>query len=197
MEVDAMLASRRGLTVATLAACTLSGNPSRVEGAAAVLAPSTPPESTVWQPHQAAFDYVGITSRFSCDGLESKVRQLLLYLGARKGLTVRASGCGLGDFPASGVVRISVEFQTLSLAPDTTGTALVRGNWTPLRLRAGRPRFMESGDCELVAQMHRFLTDNFSVRNLDYAASCTPHEVYIDSFDVQGEILKATPADAG
>ncbi|HET7756783.1 MAG TPA: hypothetical protein VFK87_05975, partial [Steroidobacteraceae bacterium] len=59
----------------------------------------------VWVPQQLRFLYQGFTSTYSCDGLEAKVRKVLLELGARRDLTVRQSGCsspaGVPDpFPA-------------------------------------------------------------------------------------------------
>jgi len=188
--------SSRLLAAAAIAALGLQANLSRASEHEATLATAAAPVPTVWQPHKAGFDYIGLTSTYTCDGLQSKVRQLLVYLGARKDLTVSATGCGPSDFPMGGVVRVDVEFQTLAVAPDTLATP-GHGYWAPLRVAARRPTFIENGDCELIDQIHHLVTDNFSLRNLDYDARCTPHDVYMDSFDVRGEVLRATPMGAG
>jgi hypothetical protein len=192
-----MRLSNRLLAAISTTAFALGVNPATAAVHDTALATTATPEPTVWQAHQAGFDYMGLTSVYTCDGMEDKVKQLLLYLGARKDLRVRASACGPRGFPMGRVLRINVDFQTLAPAPDADPTALVQGAWTPLQLSAGRPRFIESGDCELVEQMRHFLADNFSLRNLDYVASCTPHDISLDSFKVQGEVLRATPPGAG
>ena len=189
-------ANSRLLAAAAVAALGVQGNLSQAAEHEAALATAAAPVPTVWQSHKAGFDYFGLTSTYTCDGLQSKVRQLLVYLGARKDLKVSATGCGPNDFPMGGIVRVDVEFQTLAVAPDTLASS-AHGYWAPLRVAARRPTFIEDGDCELVDQIHHLVTDNFSLRNVDYDARCTPHDVFMDSFDVRGEVLKATPTGAG
>jgi len=49
-----------------------------------------------WHPQQLTLNYSGFTTLYSCDGIEHKVREILLTFGARKDLTVRATGCNEG-----------------------------------------------------------------------------------------------------
>lgn len=189
--------SVRLLATVSIAAFALSAHASSAAVQDTAPTAAATPEPTVWQAHKAGFDYMGLTSVYSCDGLESKVKQLLIYLGARKDVRVSSSACGPSGFPLGLMLRIDVDFQTLAPATDAAATPLVQGYWAPLQLSAGTPRFIESGDCELLEQMRHFLAANFSLRNLDYVASCTPHEVNLDSFKVQGEVLRATPPNAG
>ena len=49
--------------------------------------------SAVWTPKELRFVYMGFTSKFSCDGLADRMREVLLLLGARKDLQVSPSGC--------------------------------------------------------------------------------------------------------
>ena len=56
----------------------------------------TPPADVVtgaWQHHKASFTYFGVTTLYSCDGLEGQVGQILRHLGARKDVHVSAHGC--------------------------------------------------------------------------------------------------------
>ena len=41
------------------------------------------PEQGVWQKHEYSFQYFGFTTTYSCDGLASKLRVLLIAAGAR------------------------------------------------------------------------------------------------------------------
>src|SRR5690349_4550812 len=56
-------------------------------------AQTTTEQSAVWTPKQVTFVYQGFTTRYSCDGLRDKLRDLLLKLGARKDLQVEETAC--------------------------------------------------------------------------------------------------------
>jgi hypothetical protein len=150
-----------------------------------------------WEHHKVNFNYFGITSLYSCSGLESNIRQLLLHLGARKDLTVHAYGCPYGfDTPGRTAV---VDLDFYSLSPSTDANAAntadtVKARWTPVEVSANRPDFIGRGDCELITEMKDVLSKNFSWRDLKYRTDCVPHEVNINDFSVRAEALKPLPA---
>jgi hypothetical protein len=148
-----------------------------------------------WQHHKATLDYFGITSLYSCEGLEIHVRQILLHFGARKDLRVSAIGCpGPIDAP-SRIGRVNADFYTLAPV-DAGGSDTVRARWTATELTTRRPNFMGAGDCELIQQMKDLLTKNFSLRDVEYRADCFPHEVRPDGFAVKARALTAVPLQA-
>jgi hypothetical protein len=158
-------------------------------------APGPPPQPAVWQTHHAEFDYFGLTARYTCDGLEDKVRQILEYLGARPGVYVRATGCPRGSLSFSRSAFVRVDFSTLIAAPESGATPAetVPAAWTTLQLRSERPMFMGDGDCELIDHMKKLLTDNFSWRGqVAYRTSCPLEDVQFNDYQVQGELLKAS-----
>jgi hypothetical protein len=170
-------------------------------GAGAALAATetaAPPEATAWQHHHGTFNYFGITSIYSCDGLEDKVRQILLFFGARRGVQVQASGCPRGPNSLSRFAWVTADFDTLATAPaDTAAADIVQAHWTPFKLDGQRPFFMGEGDCELMSAMKPLLTQSFSWRGLAYDTGCTPHQITLDDFRVRGEVLKSNAAHAG
>jgi hypothetical protein len=144
----------------------------------------------IWEHHKANFTYFGITSLYSCNGLESNIRQLLQHLGARKDLTVRAYGCPYGfDTPGRTAV-VDLDFYSLSPSADASAADTVQARWTPLRLSANSPYFIGHGDCELITEMKDVLSKSFSLRDLNYRTNCVPHEVNVNDFSVKGEVLK-------
>lgn len=152
-----------------------------------------------WQHHRVSFTYVGFTTLYTCDGLEDHVRQILIYLGARKDVHVTASGCP-GPFNApSHSAFVDAEFDALAAAAGAaaaTGAAAsvtVKGRWTALEVTSRRPSFMGDGDCELVQEMKDLITRNFSLRNLEYRTKCFAHDVTLDEFSVKGQALRAVP----
>jgi hypothetical protein len=174
---------RQHTSVAILAAAALS------LGAGASLADS--PAATSWQHRHESFTYYGITALYSCDGLEGKVAQILQFLGA-KDVKVYAGGCARGGNSPSRMATVEAEFDTLTSAGDASTGDAVQAQWTPFKLDADRPSFMGQGDCELMRAMQPMLTHDFSLRNLDYSVGCTPHQLSIADFRVQGEVLKTS-----
>lgn len=164
---------------------------------AAVSAPEAKilPQPAVWQPHHAQFEYFGLTARYTCDGLESKVRQILTYLGARSDVYVQATGCPRGPLSISRTAFVRVDFSTLIAAPEDSGAnaaETVPAVWTALQLKAQRPFFMGDGDCELIDHMKKLLTDNFSWRGqLAYRTSCPIETTEFNDYQIQGEVLRA------
>jgi hypothetical protein len=159
------------------------------------LAATDAPQASVWQHHQSTFSYLGITARYTCDGLEDKVRELLLYFGARKDLKVEATGCPSPNRPSTNV-WVSVDFYSLAAA-DSTATDTVPGRWSNIVVAPERPTWMGRGECEVMDQMKGLLTKSFSMRDMDYRTSCFPHEVTIGDYSIKGEILKSAAGKAG
>jgi len=149
-----------------------------------------------WEHRQASFSYYGITSLYSCSGLETNIRQLLLHLGARKDLTVRAYGCPGGyDTPGRNAI-VDVDFYSLTPSADANAANTVPARWTRVEVSANRPYFIDHGDCELITEMKDILSKNFSLRDLNYRTDCVPHEVTLNDFSVKAEVLKPLPASA-
>jgi hypothetical protein len=149
---------------------------------------NAPVVKAIWQHHTVGFNYYGITALYTCDGLETNIRALLLYLGARKDAKAIARGCPGGpDVPSRNAI-LETDFYTLTPSDDARDT--VSANWLPVEVSPTRPSFMGRGDCELIDEMKQLILKNFSLRNVSYRADCTPHEVNIDDFTIRAEVLK-------
>ena len=155
---------------------------------------SGPVVAGTWEHHHARFTYFGITSLYSCDGLESDIRALLLHLGARKDATVSAYGCPGGSSVPSRNAIVDLDFYSLAPSADVNAANSVQARWTPVVVDSTHPNSMGRGDCELIDEMKDILSKNFSLRDLSYRTTCVPHQVGIDDFSVKAEVLKALPA---
>ena len=146
-------------------------------------------EPAVWQHHQAAIRYFARGTSYSCGGIEDKVRQMLLYTGARKDLDVRATGCDQGPFLPSHAASVNLDFYSLVPA-DAAAADSVPGQWMTLSMTPARSRFLQPSDCDLVRAMKSVLTTSFSWQGLDFGASCFPYAGAANSFAVKGAVLK-------
>ncbi|HVN98528.1 MAG TPA: hypothetical protein VMT49_00680 [Steroidobacteraceae bacterium] len=155
------------------------------------------PASTLaqWRELKLKFDYNGFTALYTCDGLEGKVRQILLSFGARSDLKVRATGCDYGSSRPSRFAWVTAEFSALAPAPQPAPADAVKASWVKVQLAPNRPGFMGAGECELVEQMHELLQKGFALRNTEYRTRCVPHQVSLGDYSVTTEVLKPAPAN--
>ena len=144
-----------------------------------------------WRYQKLDFTYSGFTARYSCDGIEGKVREILLSFGARKDLKIKATGCERGGGEAtSKMAWVATEFSSLALGPDPDSADTLKAEWAKAQLAPNRPSFMGTGECELVDAMRELLQKGFALRNVTYRADCVPKHVSIADYSVNAEVLK-------
>jgi hypothetical protein len=153
------------------------------------------PIAAVWVPHEVSFSYMGFTSYYSCDGLESKLKMLLTASGARSDLKVIATCSDVSGGP-SRLSSARLSFATLALqAPadskDVPVPALAE--WRTVSLHDRTPAGLTSGDCELVEQFAHELLPLFTVRDQVNQMSCIPHQVSIAGIRLQYSVLAPIP----
>jgi hypothetical protein len=170
---------------AALAACWLAASLLAAPPAGAD-SPDTP---ALWQHHEIKFTYIGLSTSYSCDGLQQNIRALLLHFGARKDLKVSASGCpSLTDISRRAFV--DADFYALAPAAHGADSSTLAATWSEFEVSPRHPSFMDSGDCELVEQLKDSLLNTFSLRDVDYRTDCFPYEVNLHSFQIKGWVLK-------
>ena len=144
-------------------------------------------QPAVWQHHDDTMTYFATTSSYTCDGIEEKTRQVLLYMGARPDLKVSAS-CPYRLRP---VVHALVHVDFNTLVPATAGEPnTLPAHWANMVLRPHRPDFMDMGECDFVNQLKGLLTKDFSLRDVQYDTACTAHSTTIEDYRVSGEVLQ-------
>jgi hypothetical protein len=149
-------------------------------------------ESAVWAPKELNFVYQGFTTNYSCDGLQDKMKRVLLKLGARADIQVRGFGCTrlVGPDPFAGVrIRMNV----LQTAGKQGGQA-VPAHWKVVDLLADlddRDPVDAAGDCELVEQIKQKVLPLFATRNVDYSATCVPRQLLVGATRLKAEVLVA------
>jgi len=152
---------------------------------------------SAWQHHKLQFDYFGVTTLYSCDGLEVQVGRILQFFGARKDFKVQARGCIRGPNAPNNAILVLTDFYTLAPLATASSADAVQAQWSPLDMSARRPSFMSEGDCELLEDMKPLISRQFSPRGLDYRTNCTPGEVNIASYAVKGEFLRLILPNTG
>ena len=157
-------------------------------------------ESAVWVPKELHFDYRGFTTKYSCDGLQERMRDVLLKLGARPDLRVRGYGCTrlVGPDPFAGV---SIKMNVLQPAGKQGGPA-VPVHWQRVDLLTGlyeHDPVDAAADCELIGQIKQKILPLFATRNVDYRSTCETHHLVPGGTRLKAEVLVAderTAADS-
>jgi hypothetical protein len=145
------------------------------------------PEPAVWQHHQELIDYYGVTETYTCTGIEDKMRQLLLYLGARPTDLKITPLCSRQLAPMQ---QVFVRVDFYSLAPASAGSAeALPAHWAPLNISPKDPLFRDRAECELFQNVKKVLTKDFTVRDVHYDTTCTPYDTTLQDYNITGEVL--------
>jgi hypothetical protein len=144
-------------------------------------------ESAVWSPKELTFAYTGFTTKYTCDGLQAKMRSVLLELGSRPDLQVRGYGCTrlTGPDPFAGV---TIKMNVLQRA-DKPGGQAVPAHWKMVDLLANRDPLQAAADCELIDQIREKVLPLFATRNVDYSAACAAHMPLVGGTRLKAEVL--------
>ena len=182
-----MRGNKRGSATLVLSALLISIAASAVPGANTPAASSH--ELAVWVPLQLTFTYRPLTTQYSCSGLEQRVKKLLLELGARADLEIRGYGCTklTGPDPLAGV---KIRMNVLEPAGARPGLA---AHWKRVDLLGDRETFEAAADCELIEQAAQKLLPLFTVRNVDYHATCQPQSLSAEAVRLKADVLVADP----
>jgi hypothetical protein len=149
------------------------------------------PQSAVWVPKELNFVYRGFTTRYSCDGLQERMRRILLQLGARDDLKVMRFGCLSVNAPETtpGVRIIMHVLQPAS----ATAAQTVAAQWKTVDL-ADRDPYKASLDCQLIAQLDREVLPLFATRQVDFSAACPAYTAVVGGTRLKADVLVADSA---
>jgi hypothetical protein len=148
-------------------------------------------EPGVWQKHEYSFQFLGFTSTYSCDGLASKLKVLLIAAGARADARSTADACIRGFGSPDKFARANLKFYTL--APVTNGNASPSssGIWRSVVFSDRSPREITLGDCELIEQFRDAVLPKFTTRNVGSRMTCIPNQLSGSAINLTFEVFAA------
>ena len=189
---------QRRYAILALGALIASGSLTYRAARADDAASPTPSEPGVWQQHQYSFAFMGFTSTYSCDGLASKLKLLLIASGARPDAKSNAGACASEFGRPDKFARADLTFFTLTPASDSpSDSQTANGTWRSVALTAHRPRDLGTGDCELVEQFKTNVLPMFTTRNIDNHTTCVPHQLSGSTINLKFESFSAPPPPRG
>jgi hypothetical protein len=155
----------------------------------------TDQEQGVWQKHEYSFQFLGFTTTYSCDGLATKLKLLLIAAGARADAKSTSGACSGGYGTPDKFARAYLKFYTL--APVGTGDSTsppISGAWRSVALADRSPRELRLGDCELVEQFRDKVLPMFTTRNVDNRMTCIPNQLSGSVINIKFEVFAGVAA---
>lgn len=153
------------------------------------------PEQGVWLEHEYSFQYFGFTTTYSCDGLATKLKILLIAAGARADAKTTSDACARGFGVPDKFARALLTFYTLAPAGNgQNASPPVDGSWRSVALADRSPRELALGDCELVEQFRNKVLPMFTTRNIDSQMTCVPNQLSGSRINLKFEVFTAPPA---
>jgi hypothetical protein len=146
-------------------------------------------ESAVWVPKELVFNYRQFTTRYSCDGLQERVKTLLRSLGARSDMKVQGFGCTrlVGPDP---LANVRIKINVLQPADGRTGHA-VPAHWQTVELPPERDPTQRAADCELIQQFRQQVLPAFTARDVAGNTTCEPRNIVPGSTGLRVQVLVA------
>ncbi len=143
-------------------------------------------EAAVWTPKKLDFTYRGVTTRYTCDGLEQRVKAILIKLGAEN-LHVRSFGC-MRRYAPEMFPQVSIRMNVLQPAAHAGGDDIA-AHWQAIDLLADRDVVNTAADCELIRQIHQQLLPLFAARSVDYSAVCQANQPLVGATRLRADVL--------
>jgi len=156
-------------------------------------------EAAVWTRHEVDLQYMGITTRYTCSGMESKLKLLLKHVGVRDDIKIRERGCEFGYEKVADFPRMKVTFwaPTIPQQGDKDPGEPVLGVWKPVVIKRNLPKGLEMGDCELVELFYERVVPKLLTRNFKGGVNCIPHQLVGNRIDLRMDVLTGVqPKDA-
>jgi hypothetical protein len=167
----------------------------------------------VWQPVEIKYSYVGFTTAYNCDAFESKVKTILLTLGANPLTKVQANGCININRPSRNFFVTITTATPIAASeakdPDNKATAELTerltgkkdplktdpfpAQWKTVDLSRERRLNLEPGDCELMEGLRDKVLPKLGVKVVAQNISCTPGNLSIQTPQLSVSALVALP----
>ena len=149
----------------------------------------------IWRPHDLIVNLHELPTRYTCDDLWYKFRDVLLALGARSDMRILVYRCAdPGGAPAFSP-SVHLQFFTPAIVKgDQARWAQIDAVSETISLSPGRPASLRDSDCELMRQMKDGLLPALTQRVLSVDLACASPRPSRWPFNITVQAL--TPVNA-
>ena len=135
------------------------------------------PVLATWEAQQVRFRYLGINTVYACDGIQSKIKALLLAIGARDDVRIEAK-CLVASSDLQRNIKVLLAF-AVPVVADSAGLAdeTFLAEWREVRVTARTSRELDVGDCELVEQLKKKVLPRLGISTSNSKLHCSPSRI--------------------
>jgi hypothetical protein len=137
---------------------------------------------------------VGFTTKYTCEGLLQKMKDVLTMLGAQQ-LQVRSAGC-VGGPATEAVTGVHIKMNVLQPLASTAKSEAVPALWQPVDLLARSHPVDAAADCELIEQIKLKILPLFATRDVQYSSACAAHQLLLGGTKLKADVLMPEYAPA-
>lgn len=172
---------------------------------------------STWKPQEIRYSYMGFTTAYNCDAAETRLKEILLTLGAHPQTKVRATGCNMNRPSRNFFITIT------TATPVATTNAAIPGNtpsnstskqelirrlgiknsiadeqfpatWKTVNLSSDRRLDLQPGDCELLEGLRDRVLPSLSIKVVTDKVECMPHQLSIRTPELTVSALVPVPS---
>src|ERR1700685_3956827 len=148
----------------------------------------------VWQNHEYSFQFLGFTTTYSCDGLATKLKLLLIAAGARADAKSISGACSRGYGTPDKFARAYLKFYTLApVGTADNASPPINGAWRSVVIADRSPRELRLGDCEVVEQFRDKVLPMFTTRDVENRMTCVPNQLSGSGINLKFEVFAGAP----
>lgn len=175
---------------------------------------------STWKPQEIRYSYSGFTTAYNCDAAASKLKEILLTLGAHPQTKVLATGC-MTNRPARNffitittATPVAVTDAATQASVTTSGKSeqdLIKklginnsavdeqfpATWTTVDLARDRKLDLQPGDCELMEGLRDRVLPNLGVKVVADSVTCFAHQLTIQTPELTVSALVQVPSADG
>jgi len=153
---------------------------------------------STWKVQEVTYSYVGFTTAYDCDAAETKIKSILLTLGAHPNTKVSATGCGFNRPERNFFVKITAATpvpasEAQPSASDVSREELLKrlgktsdfgkdafpATWKTVDLSKERRLNLRPGDCELMEGLREKVLPKLGMKVTEDRLGCTPNQLSI------------------
>jgi len=169
-------------------------------GYAAIQSDHAAAVQSTWKPQEIRYSYMGFTTAYGCDAIESRLKSILATLGAHPQTKVRASGCLMNRPSRNLFVTITTATPVAADEENAASASTGKGEqewlerlgvksgftdepfaaaWKTMDLSQDRELDLQPGDCELMAGLRDHVLPKLAIEVVSDEVRCTPNQLSI------------------
>ena len=148
------------------------------------------PVEAQWEVYQVRFRYTGMSSHYTCQGMENTLKRLLRLIGARDDMRVEARCSSFSRVERFQRVNMAFALPVPREMADISAEVFP-AEWRVVKVSGVSSRYLDDGDCELLEEFERQVMPLLNVQNTGRKIRCVPYRREFNRVNLRVKALMA------